>query len=172
MSIFVKLSRSAAEQYVRTQEVLEVPQALPAELLKQRACYVSIFENPGRRLRSMYGYALPQHRSLAHEIIMNTIAALTAHATRPVRRADLSYLTYSVGLLGPLQRISDASHLDPAQFGLYVRADSGKMALLLPHRVGIETGQDQIGAAMREGAISPHRDIYTMYRFPVTFYDE
>lgn len=171
MSIFIKLVQHTVEQYVRTQEVLPVPASLPQDLQRQRACYVSVFENPGHRLRSWYGEPLPRHPTLAEEIIMNTMAAVTSTPARQVHRAELPYLSYSVGLVGPLQRVSDAEHLDPAQYGLYVRADSGKTALLLPQRVGIETAQDQIGTALREATIDGRAELYTMYRFPVTFYD-
>ncbi|MEX1997595.1 MAG: AMMECR1 domain-containing protein [Candidatus Andersenbacteria bacterium] len=172
MSTYVKLARHSAEHYVRTNEPLPLPPALPPEALRQKACYVSIFENPGRRLRSMYGQPLPYQPTLAEEIITNTIIAISNHQTRRVRHADLSYLVYSVALLGPLQRISDPDHLDPQHFGLYLKSTTEKSALLLPQRVGIETGQDQIATALRESRIDSHREDFTMYRFEVTHYDE
>jgi len=172
MSVYVKLARSAAEHFVKTQELLPIPEAVPQEARQQRACYVSIFENPGRRLRSVYGEPLPRQPTLAHEIIVNTATALSHPQTRTVRRADLSYLSYSVAILGVLQRVSDAEHLDPALYGLYVRSPQGKAAVVLPERVGIETAHDQIGTALREATIDGRRDEYTLYRFTVTHYDD
>lgn len=170
MSMYVKLVRGAVEQYVRSQEITAVPTAMPQELQRQCACYVSVFEDPGKRLRSWYGEPLPRWPTLAEEIIMNTVAALRVPTARQLHRAELPYLSYSVGLVGPLTRVSDETHLDPVTYGLYVRADSGKAALLLPQRAGIETAQDQIGAALREANIE-RVELFTMYRFPVTFYD-
>lgn len=172
MSIYVKLARGAAEHFVKTQELLPLPESLPSEAYRQQACFVSLFENPGRRLRSMYGEPLPTQPNVATQIIVNTVTAMTAPPVRVVRRADLSYLSYSVALLGPLQRVSDPAHLNPALFGLYVRTPEGKYSVVLPQRVGIETGDDQIGTALREADIDSRREDYTIYRFTVTHYDE
>lgn len=171
MSIFIKLVQGSVEHYVRTREVMPTPTNVPQEVQRQRACYISLFENPGHRLRSWYGEPLPRYPTLAEEIIMHTVTALNMSSSRQVHRSELPYLSFSVGLVGPLQRVSDSEHLDPALYGLYVRADSGKTALLLPQRVGIETAQDQLGTALREANIDARTELFTMYRFPVTFYD-
>jgi AMMECR1 domain-containing protein len=130
-----------------------------------------MLENPGRKVRAMYGQALPQQVSLAQEIVVNTVAVLQQNPARPVRRVDLPQLHFSVALLGSLQRISDAQHLDPQHIGLYVRSDRGKTALLLPQRTGIETADDQIATALREVGIQPHMESFTMYRFTVEYDD-
>lgn len=171
-ALYSRLARQAAEYYIKQQDLLVLPRALPPSLLRQRACYVSIIENPGHRVRSMYGRAMPQQVTLAAEIVMNTIAAITANHSWRVTRADLSGLQYSVALLGPLQRISDAAHLNPTQYGLYLQSDRGKSAVLLPNRAGVETVDDQIGTAMRESGINPNQESYTMYRFDVHYDDE
>ncbi len=171
MSLYVKIAKSAAEYFVRTGEAMAAPSGLPIELTCQRACYVSILENPGRRLRSLYGQPLPQRPTLAEEIITNTIESILSNPLRRLRRADLSYLIYQVGLLGPLQRISDPDHLDPTYFGLYVRSSKSKSALLLPMRAGIETAQDQIATALREARIDPRNEEVSMYRFDVHYFD-
>jgi len=170
MNTYTKLAKSAAEHFVKTGEPLPVPTLLPSELYRQRACYVSIMENPGRYLRAMAGEALPRQANLAQEIIMNTVTAMAAQPHRRIRQADLAYLSYSVALLGPLQRISDHIHLDPNRFGLYVKS-LGKSALLLPRRVGVETPNDQIATALREAGIDGRRDEVTMYRFEVTYFE-
>lgn len=171
MSMYAKLAKSAAEHFVRTNETFPLPLALGDELRRQRACYVSIWENPGRYLRGMAGEALPRQANLAEEIIMNTITALTSQSHRRVRQADLAYLSYTVALLGPLQRISDSEHLDPARFGLFVKSPRGKSALLLPHRTGVETANDQIATALREAGIDARNEEVTMYRFEVTHFN-
>lgn len=171
MSIYIKLAKSAAEHWVKAGEMLPLPTSLPGELYRQRACYISILENPGRRLRSMAGSPLPGQATLAQEIIANTISAVTQHPHRRIRRADLSYLSYSVALLGPLQRINDSQQLNPHYFGLYVKSSRGNAALLLPHREGIETANDQVATALREAGIDSRREEATLYRFEVAYFD-
>ena len=105
--------------------------------------------------------------SLAEEIITNTLSALEPS----IRRADLPSLQYIVGIVSHLQRVSDASHLDPEQFGVYVRSDYGKQAVILPQRLGIETADDQIATVFREAGIDPRQEPATLYRFRVTWYE-
>lgn len=169
--IYTKLAKSAAEYFVRQGEALPLPAALPAELYIQRACYVSLFENPGRHLRAMHGELLPRQASLAQEIIANTIAAIDGGRLGRIRRADLSALVYAVAVLGPLERVSSAEKLDPAHFGLQVRSDRGKIAMLLPGRTGVETGQDQLATALREAAIDLSVESVVLYRFLVTYHE-
>jgi AMMECR1 domain-containing protein len=172
MTPYAKLARSAAEQYVKTREVLSPPVYLPPELSRQQACYVYLFESPGRRLRALAGRALPRYSSLAEEIIANTVAALKNTAGAPaVRRVELPSLSYTVAVLGPLQRISHAAQLDPHAFGLFIRSDRGKSAVVLPQRTGIETSQDQVATAVRESTINLREEAASMYRFPVTYHD-
>lgn len=169
--IYSRLAKQAAEYFVAHRTVMSVPPVVPAELRQQRACFVTILENPGRYSRAISGAALPSTTSLAEEIIMHTSRALTNSVGRPVRRQDLRSLVYSIAVLGPLQRISDKAHLDPIHFGLYVRSDAGKSALLLPQRPGVDTAEDQIATALREGGINQRDETVTMYRFDVLYDD-
>lgn len=169
--MYSKLARQAAEHWVKTQDFLPLPEFLPPETLRQRACYVSIFENPGHRLRYLAGNILPQYPTLAQEIIVNTVNAITRNSTAHIRRVDLPHISYSVALLGPLQRISSEQHLDPMQCGLYLTSDRGKSAVVLPGRAGIETAADQVATALREAHIVMHEESVTMYRFSVEYYD-
>jgi AMMECR1 domain-containing protein len=167
MNAYSKLARSAAEEFVLHGTVLTPPPMLPSELLVQRACYVSVFQKPGRRLRGMAGSPMPSRASLAEEIIANTVEAITWQP----RRADLDGLEYAVAVISPLQRINDPAHLDPLRFGLYVRSERGQSAVVLPGRVGIETGDDQIATAIREAGIDMRRDVPSLYRFQVTWHE-
>ncbi|MEX0650204.1 MAG: AMMECR1 domain-containing protein [Candidatus Andersenbacteria bacterium] len=166
-----KLAKQAADHYVKTGETLPLPATLPPELYQQRACYVSIFENPGRNLRAMYGQILPRFRSLGEEVIMNTLQAMQRRTSGRFRRVDLSYLSYSVGIVGPLERITSPVHLNPQQYGLYLRSDRSKTAVLLPQRTGIDTPDEQIATAIRESGVNPDSESITMYRFAVFYYD-
>lgn len=169
--MYTKLAKSAAEHFVRSQELLPVPLALPAELQRQRACYVWLFENPGRHLRAGHGTLLPQQAVLAQEIIANTVTAIMGSSFHRIRRADLSSLVYSVAVIGPLERVSSAEKVDPTHFGLQVRSDRGKIATILPRRSGVETGQEQLATALREARIDLSLESITLYRFPVDFYE-
>lgn len=171
LSIYNKWARQAAEYFVKEGEYLVLPEYLPTALARQRACYVTMLENPGRKVRAIFGQALPQQPTLAQEIVVNTVEALQQNPARPIRRADLKQLYFSVVLLGPLQRISDIQQLNPQKYGLYVRSDRNKTALLLPQRTGIETATDQIATALREANIQPHIESFTMYRFDVEYED-
>ncbi len=166
-----KLARTAAELYIKQGQILATPWPLPPEFASQRACYVSIFEKPGRHFRSMFGRALPQQSTLAQEIISNTIEAIHARVPNKFRPVDFPYLVFSVAVVGPMERITSSVHLNPMQYGLYIRSDREKSSIILPQRTGIETGEDQIATAMREAGVDQNHESISMYRFHVTHYD-
>jgi AMMECR1 domain-containing protein len=169
--IYIKLARSAAEHYIQSGELLPVPTYLTPELQWPAACYVSLLENPGKFVRARYGQPFARQPSLAQEIIWNTVQAISTSSSRLIRRIDLAYLAYAVAVVGPLERITDPSHLQPASYGLYLRSDRDKTAVILPRRAGIETGEDQIATAMREAGVDSHQESVNLYRFAVTFYE-
>jgi AMMECR1 domain-containing protein len=170
MDLHTKLAASAAQQYIKTGQV-NIKHISEPELMRQRACYIHILENPGRRQRGSYGTPLPRQSSLAQEIIINTMNAINVPHGRPFRRIDLRSLLYVVAILEPMQRISHASQLHPLKHGLYIRSDYGKSAVLLPQRPGIETSQDQIATAIRESGANLKQETITMYRFDVTYHE-
>lgn len=166
-----KLAKNSAEHYLKHQELMPVPPYLPGNLSAQHACYVSIFENPGRHFRSTFGTVLPRQSSLAKEIIANTVQAVLNKEGRAIRQVDLQYLVYTIAVLGPLERVGGDNHLDPKRYGLYIRSDRDKKAVVLTDRAGIETGEDQIATAIREATINTKEESYTLYRFSITHYD-
>lgn len=171
IDVIVRTAHQAADEYVKNGEAA-VPTVVAGSLLAtQRACFVSILENPGRVFRSMHGTALPRRSNLGQEIVANTIAAIDQAPGSRLRPPDLSYLSYVVAVLGPLERITSEHHLDPARFGLYIRSDRGRTGLLLPGRTGIETPADQIATIMRESDINVRQEAITMYRFTVEYHE-
>lgn len=167
----LRLAQDTVERYVLKGELPEIPSPLPAMLHLQRACYVTIYENPGRRLRAMYGTPLPTQATLAQEIIMNTVTAINSYLRGgSIRRGDLASFSYSVAILGPLERVSSEKHLNPALYGLHLVSDTNKSVTILPQRSGIETGQEQLSTAWREADIHPGEAV-TMYRFSVSHID-
>ena len=171
MDIRTKLAKNITEQYVRTQNIPVFTHQVPEELAKQRACYVYLYQKPGQRLRASYGQPLPRCKSLADEIVNNTIKAINSSSFINIRRADLASLSYSVAVLEAIQRISDITHLNPSVYGLYIVSDRGKSAVLLPDRPGIETPQDQYATAMRESGIQYKRETISMYKFATNYYE-
>jgi len=168
-AIYSKLAKQAAEHYARTGAYMPVPRMLPQDIGTQKACFVSIVEQPGSRVRGSFGTPLPHCTSLAQEIIENTVEAIVRHNIR-MRAIDAVSYGYKVTVLGPIERITNKEHLRPRSFGLYLRTDKNKMALLLPGRIGIDTPEEQIATAIREAGVDSHNEAITMYRFPVTSY--
>lgn len=166
-----KLAKAAAEEFIRQQAYLLLPAHVPPDLLRQHACYVTIYENPGRYFRAAFGHPLPKYGTLAEEVVRNTIDAIRYNVAHPFRPIDLTYLTYSVTVLSALERISRPEHLEPDTYGLYLRSDRQKTAIILPGRRGIETAQDQIATAYREADIDSRAETVTLYRFRVKVYE-
>lgn len=169
--LLLRIAKQATEHYVKHGEVLELNWQLPSELMQQRACYVSIFEKPGRHMRAMHGSTLPRHSTLAKEVVANAVDAVRNQPHGVFRQSSLPYLIYSVAVLGPLERITSPAHLNPAHYGLYVKSDRNKSAVILPQRTGIDTPDEQIATAFRESGIDPQREAVTMYRFLVEHFD-
>ena len=168
--IILKLAQTAAEDFIRHGTLAPLPAALPPELLRQKACFITIYENPGRHYRASYGTPIPHQVSLAQEIMSNTAMAIQQNPGHALRSVDLSYLKYEVAVVESLERITSASHLQPDLYGLYLRSDRDKIAVILPRRTGIESADDQLATAFRESGINTRAEAVTMYRFPVTFY--
>lgn len=167
---YARLAEASARQWVLRREPLSLPEALPPDLMRQQACYVTIYEDPGQRFRAMYGTPLPATACLAQEIINNTTQALVQEAHRNIRQADLNDLHFEVAVLGPLERIGGPEHLDIKRFGVYVRSDRGKSSVVLPHRVGIESAAEQFATALRESGASTRTESVTFYRFSVIYH--
>lgn len=170
IGLYSKIARQAAEHYARTGEYMPIPWQVPAELARQKACYVSIMEQPGRYALGSYGTPLPRTRTLAEEIVRNTVEALVGSNVRMRPVDTLSYI-YSIAVLGPLERITSPEHLKPPVWGLYIRSESNRSAVVLPRRPGIESEDEQIATAIREAGIDVKNESITMYRFPVFFYE-
>lgn len=168
-TLYNKIAKQAAEHYARTGTYMEPPYPLPHEMMAQKACYVSIIEQPGHRVRGSFGTSLPHSPSIAQEIIKNTVEAIV-QSNIHMRPIDAVRYGYAVAVLGPIERITNKEHLNPRFYGLYVRTEKNKTALLLPGRFGVDTADEQIATAIREAGIDPKNEIVTMYRFPVTSY--
>lgn len=166
-----KIAQRAVEHYIKHGDLLPIDFPLSASMLSQKACYVTVYEKPGYHVRGVFGRPTPAQPTLAHEIVFNTIEVVRRQEKSHIRPVDVPHLKYAISVLGPLERILDASHLNPDRFGLYVLSDRGHSAVILPQRTGIETGEEQISTAFREAGINSPDESVTMYRFLVTYYD-
>ena len=162
----VELARAAVVAYVRDGRVVDA--VLPGDEPSERAgVFVSLHE-PGGALRGCLGTFLPTKPSLAEEIVANAVAASSRDPRfAPVAAAELSGLHVSVDVLGEPEEVGGIADLDPKRYGLIVRTDDGRQALLLPDLEGIDTAEQQLVVTCRKGGISAQHDRYRLYRFEV-----
>ncbi len=163
------LARQAVEQYVRSGD-LATPPADPPPLLKDPgAAFVTL--RLGKALRGCIGTLGPTKPTLAHEIIANAVAAASSDPRFPaVVPRELPSLLYEVDILGELEPIPDAAHLDPQQYGVVVEAGV-RRGVLLPAIEGVTSASQQIAIA-RTKALIPPAEAVTLYRFTVTRFRE
>lgn len=165
------LARRAVETYVRSGQMIQPD--LPAGGGPERAgVFVSLHEANGA-LRGCLGTFLPTKRSLAEEIVANAVNAASRDPRFfPVTRTELEGLHVSVDILEEPEEIDGPEHLDPERYGLLVRTDDGRQALLLPHLEGVDSVERQLVLTCRKGGIDPWKDRYHLYRFRVERHEE
>ena len=66
------------------------------------------------------------------------------------------------------RRWTGRDELDPKRYGIIVRTDDGRQALLLPDLEGVDTVEQQVDITCRKGGIDPQHDLYRIQRFEVT----
>ena len=135
----------------------------------RRGCFVTLKQNG--QLRGCIGTTEPWQENLALEIQHNALAAGTEDPRfRPVQADAMNTLSFSVDVLGELEKIEGPDDLDPWRYGVVVR-QGGKTGLLLPHLEGVETVSDQISIAKQKGGISGE-ELVELWRFEVIRYYE
>ncbi len=163
----VALARRAAEAVVRGGERVEP--ALPVEGLPPRAGVFVSLHLPDGSLRGCIGTFAPTKATLGEEIVASAVNAATRDPRFfPVREEELSDLRVSVDILDEPEDVESIDQLDPAEYGIIVRTDDGRQALLLPDLEGVETARDQLAITCRKGGIDPTKDRYHLQRFRVT----
>ena len=162
----VELARATIDSYVRDGRVVEAELRgwSPAE----RAGVFVCLHEPGGALRGCLGTFLPTKPSLAEEIVANAVAAASRDPRfPPVTVVELAGLSVSVDVLGEPEEVASVADLDPKRYGLIVRTENGRQALLLPDLEGIDTAEQQLLVTCRKGGISAERDHYRLFRFMV-----
>ncbi len=163
----VALARRAVETWVRERR-MEDP-VLPEGTTPDRAgAFVSLHMGDGS-LRGCIGTLAPSTPSLAEEVVNNAVCAATRDPRfSPVRPEELAGLDVSVDVLDPPEEIEGIGELDPKRYGLIVRADDGRQALLLPDLEGVDRPETQLLITCRKGGIDPKHDRYRLFRFTVS----
>ncbi len=163
----VHIARKAVETYVKEHKAIKPPKNLPDYLKKPAAVFVSL--KKGKALRGCIGTTKPTTASAAEEIIQNAIhSAMQDPRFFPVKVSELSYLEYSVDILGDLEEVSDESQLDHKMYGVYVMC-GGRCGLLLPDIDGVDSVGQQVSIARQKGGIAEDED-YQLFRFRVERY--
>ncbi len=158
MNEYIKLAKTAAEKYVKTRKIIDVPSNLPPEFYEKKfGVFVSIHNN--KELRGCIGTYLPVHENLAEEIIMNAIAACSRdNRFEPINIEEFGDLLFEVSLLNAPEKISELKELDSEKYGVIVRCPDGRCGLLLPNLEGVESVEHQLSIACQKAGINPNRD--------------
>lgn len=189
MNHLVNLAKQAVETYIKERRIISSFPDLPEEFLNKQAGVFVTIENHGN-LRGCIGTYLPARENIAQEIICNAIAAATEdYRFSPIKKNELSELSYTVYVLNPPELVKDIKELDPKKYGIIVK--SGKImpgsdvifnpapsiqiksGLLLPGLDGIETVEQQINIACQKAGINLEREKeeITIYKFTVEKYE-
>ena len=162
---YVSLARKSLEKYILTRKEIDIPDALPEEMMKDRAgVFVSIHEHG--RLRGCIGTIQPVTGCIAREIIRNAISASTQDPRfDPIEPDELQWLEINVDVLGAPEKIDSMDKLDVKRYGVIV-TKGRKRGLLLPDLDGVDTVEQQVSIAKRKAGISP-KETVELERFEV-----
>jgi len=185
MDPYVRLAILAVETYIKTGEIINPPDDLPQEMIKQKAgVFVSIKKIDARKredkidrqedeLRGCIGTFLPTKTNIAREIISNAVSAATCDPRfYPIQKEELKNLKISVDVLSEPEAIRNTKKLDPKKYGVIVRTQDGRSGLLLPNLEGVETVEHQISIACQKAGINLEHDKIFLFRFSVKRYEE
>ncbi|MDH3257095.1 MAG: AmmeMemoRadiSam system protein A [Nitrospinota bacterium] len=161
---YISLAQESIHHFLNHREKLSCPDPLSKELKSRSGAFVSIKKL--KQLRGCIGTLEPCAPNLAMEIIENALkAALHDPRFSPVTAEELQYLTYSIDVIQPLEKVSSVEELDHNTYGLVVRSN-GKQGVLLPDLEGVNSIEEQIRICRAKGEI-PDDEPVDMYRFKV-----
>ena len=168
MHPLVELAKDTVELYVRAGGSLPVVDKDLTPEMKEKAGVFVCLKIRGL-LRGCIGTFQPTERDVAHEVVRNAISAATGDPRFPaVRIGELDAIEYSVDVLTPPERVTDAGELDPRRYGVIVQS-GGRRGLLLPDLEGVDTVEYQISIAMQKAGIPPGTPV-ELSRFEVKRY--
>jgi hypothetical protein len=166
------LARKTVEQYILSKEKTSPTEYKITDVeVDQAGAFVCIKKKNGD-LRGCIGTIFPTKETVEDEIINNSISAATGDPRfSPVGQNELDDLEYTVDILHKPEPINNINDLDPKIYGIIVKSDSGKQALLLPDLEGVDTIEKQISITKRKAGIPMNEPVH-IFRFKVDRYPE
>jgi uncharacterized protein (TIGR00296 family) len=180
----ISLAKQVVEKYVKEKKLIELPDELPKNILKERAGTFVTIEKEGK-LRACIGTYLPTRPTIAEEIIRNAAAAANEdYRFGPIQPEELPLLFYKVYVLGEPEPVEGISSLNPERYGVIVKTtpfiypnqeinvefdgkNPCKTGLLLPELEKVDTPERQFALACEKGNIDPAKEKIFIYRFSI-----
>jgi AmmeMemoRadiSam system protein A len=150
-----------------------VPPAPVSDYLRQKAGVFVTIRTRGGALRGCVGTLHPPASpNIVEETWRNAqLAAFRDARFRPVDAMELHNLRFGISVLHSFEEVSSPSELDPARFGVIVKAADGRQATLLPGIAGIDTRERQMAAVCEKAGIDPAGSLFIV-RYQVDKYAE
>lgn len=162
---YVRLARKTIEGYIRTGNMIHVPDHLPEEMYRQRAGVFVSIKKEGR-LRGCIGTIQAVRTCVAEEIIENAVSASTLDPRfSPIEPEELEQLTITVDVLGDTEPVDSPEKLDVKRYGVVVTKNH-RRGLLLPNLEGVNTVEEQIAIAKQKAGIREEETV-NLERFEV-----
>lgn len=167
---YVYVAKEALETYVKSGKIIEVPDNVPDEMLKNKAgVFVTIKKNG--QLRGCIGTISPTRDNIALEIVNNAISSATRDPRfEAVSPDELDEISYSVDVLLEPEPINSIKYLDVKKYGVIVKSGF-RSGLLLPNLEGVDTPEEQVDIALQKAGIRSFEE-FEMERFEVIRYKE
>lgn len=163
----VDLAVKSVQHYLRHREWLPCPADIPDELKKRAGVFVSIKNQ--KNLRGCIGTITPVEDNLALEIIRNAIHAATEDPRfSPITSDEIPYLSFSVDVLTPMEKVKNPADLDCKKYGLLLKSGH-KQGVLLPDLEGVPTVEEQIRICRKKARMNTDEPV-EMFRFQVIRY--
>lgn len=166
------LARKAIKYYLEKAVILDFSCYKLLDIIrKNTGVYVSL-KLPDGTLRGCRGTKYPKKETLEEEIIANAISSATKDPRFSVLTLEeLKYICIKVYLLNKFELINDLQLLNPKQFGILVKSNTDKQAIILPGiRNDLLNAQDQVNYVRQKGNISLEEEI-EIYRFTTDIYE-
>lgn len=166
------LARKTVENYVANKVKLNPEEYKITGLdVEEAGVFVSIKLKNGD-LRGCIGTILPTKPTVEQEVIANAISASTQDPRfNPITPNELDNLVFSVDVMQKPEQITDVKELDCQKYGIIIKTDDGRQALLLPALEGVDTVEQQISITRRKGGIGMTEPIH-IFRFRADRYYE
>ncbi|MEW5820446.1 MAG: AmmeMemoRadiSam system protein A [Cyanobacteriota bacterium] len=166
------LARKTVESYVSSNLKLDPIEFKVTDVdVEEAGVFVSIKLKNGD-LRGCIGTIFPTQKTIEQEIITNAISASTQDPRfTPIGPDELGNLVFSVDVMQKPEQINDVSELDPHKYGIIVKSDSGRQALLLPNLEGVDTVEHQVAITKRKAGIPMNEPVH-IFRFRADRYYE